>query len=283
MEEVPGEIALSEIVEEHEIEAPSTNGDSEHASIDMDMDAKADTLENSSHQVNGNHTDVEPNEKDDCLLRLVFRDNETFDELHKLIGKCVRDALFVVKKSASVIVDKDENCVKIIEISENDDSMFMVDTLPTENANEAEIPDYNSSLIEMLNVADAVINQNDANDDSKPKGNCWNCSGDHSLRDCKEKRDPVAISRAKQTFMQKTRTERYHIDAEQKYNHLVPGQISGNLRQALGLRSRELPLYIYKMRLYGYPEGWLEEAKINHSGLSLFHSEVIFGLLLFNK
>lgn len=240
--------------------------------ICMKDDQQCDVDENSSHQFNGSHNDTDEN---NCLVRLVFKDATTFDELHQVIGQCVRDALFLLKKSANLIVDKNENSVKITEISvENDDNMFMVDTLPTENTNTCEIPDYNSSKIDVLNN-DEVAESNDDAEESKPKtGQCWNCGGDHNMRDCKEERDPEAINRAKQSFVQKTKTERYHLDADQKYSHLVPGKLSDNLRQALGLRTRELPMYIYKMRLYGYPEGWLEDAKINHSGLSLFHSEV---------
>lgn len=240
-----------------------------------DDDINMNASDSSSGQVNGNHTNTDNNSDNDCLVRLVFRDSNAFDELHQVIGQCIRDALFLQKKRANLIVDKSENCVRINEISdENEENMFMVDTLPTENANESEIPDYNSSQLEM-HADETKSNDAEADDGGKPKmGNCWNCGGDHTMKDCKEKRDPAAINRAKQSFIQKNKTERYHLEAEQKYSHLVPGQLSDNLRQALGLRSRELPLFIYKMRLYGYPQGWLEEAKINHSGLSLFHSEV---------
>ena len=31
--------------------------------------------------------------------------------------------------------------------------------------------------------------------------------------------------------------------------------------QALGLTPRDLPVHIYKMRIHGYPPGWLEELK----------------------
>lgn len=229
----------------------------------------------SSPQINGSHPNISPN--DNCLLRIIFRDNETYDELHPLIGKCVRDALFLQKKPAIVAVDSNENSIKFIEITSDDsESIFMVDPLPMENTNQAEIPAYNSGTCEILNDECAASKEIDGDDDNKCRGmlNCWNCGGDHNMKDCKEKRDPAAIGRAKQMFNQKSKAERYHLDTEQKYCHLLPGKISDNLRQALGLRSRELPLYIYKMRLYGYPEGWLEEAKINHSGLSLFHSEV---------
>lgn len=260
-------------------EAPANGIGADNDDNDVNMNAD----ENSSHQVNGSSSHMDINNENDCLVRLVFRDSNTFDELHQVIGQCIRDALFSLQKRANLIVDKSENCVKINEISnENDESMFMVDTLPTENANAAEIPDYNSSALE-INEDEIVLNEGETDENTKPKtGNCWNCSGDHNMRDCKEARDPAAISRAKQSFMQKNKTERYHLEAEQKFSHLVPGQLSDDLRQALGLRSRELPLFIYKMRLYGYPQGWLEEAKVNHSGLSLFHSEVRATVLFFD-
>lgn len=260
-------------VQNEQIDEAVTNGNAANEAVNINDFENTNKDENSNQQINGSHSDT--NSENDCLVRLIFRDTDAFDELHQVIGQCIRDALFSLKKRANLIVDKGENCVKINEISdENDENMFMVDTLPTENANESEIPDYNSSKLE-INEDEIPPNDTEMDDGSKPKtGNCWNCGGDHNMKDCKEKRDPAAINRAKQSFMQKNKTERYHLDAEQKFSHLAAGQLSDNLRQALGLRSRELPLFIYKMRLYGYPQGWLEDAKINHSGLSLFHSEV---------
>lgn len=252
------------------------------AECDIENDVNMIVFENSS-QLNGSHNsnnctndgENDENDENNFLVRLVFRDNSAFDELHQIIGKCIRDALFLLKKPTDIIVDKSENCVKINEISaDNDDSMFMVDTLPMENANKAEIPDYNSSALDVLNEEEADSNEIEGENNKPKMGNCWNCGGDHNMRDCKEKRDPNAIIRAKQSFIQKTRTERYHLDNDQKYSHLLPGQITNSLREALGLRPRELPMYVYKMRLFGYPVGWLEEAKINHSGLSFIHSEV---------
>lgn len=278
-------VAADELVDE-----PSAKTDTNDCQIDTDnLNANQENgnapifIEDSRPASNGNecadddNTGAAPGDSD-CLVRLVFRDSDTFDECHTLIGKCVRDALFEMKKAINVIVNKAENSIKIYEIStnENDENQFMVDTLPAECTNDAEIPDYNSNE-NVLNNIDGDTDADDDEDDGKLKGagNCWNCGGDHTIKDCKEKRDPVAIQARKQMFTQKTKVERYHLDAEQRYSHLVPGRISKNLREALGLRSRELPLYIYKMRLYGYPEGWLEEAKINNSGLTMFHSEVI--------
>ncbi|CAG5135778.1 unnamed protein product, partial [Candidula unifasciata] len=42
------------------------------------------------------------------------------------------------------------------------------------------------------------------------------------------------------------------------------------LRQALGLTQDQLPQHIYKMRLYGYPPGWLAEARQIQSGVTIF-------------
>jgi len=40
---------------------------------------------------------------------------------------------------------------------------------------------------------------------------------------------------------------------------MKPGQVSPELRRALGLRDDELPLYIDKMWIHGYPPGYLKK------------------------
>jgi len=66
--------------------------------------------------------------------------------------------------------------------------------------------------------------------------------------------------------------QRYHIDSNSKYDHLKPGEVSESLRNALGLRSREVPRFIYQMRIAGYPPGWMEEMKESSSGLDFVDS-----------
>jgi zinc finger CCHC domain-containing protein 8 len=66
---------------------------------------------------------------------------------------------------------------------------------------------------------------------------------------------------------------RYHLDDEQKYACFAPGHISSKLSRALGLGKHELPKHIYRMRALGYPPGWFEEARISHSGLTLYDSQ----------
>ena len=65
---------------------------------------------------------------------------------------------------------------------------------------------------------------------------------------------------------------RYHIEKSQKFDRFKPGVISKELRDALGLRSSEIPLHIYQMRILGYPPGWIEEIKQYSSGLEFIDS-----------
>lgn len=203
-----------------------------------------------------------------CLFRMEFPDARTFDELASMLSAKIRDALFAIEKSVVVKINHIEQRIEFLEQEKND--VFTIDTLPTEKKVNTEIPNYDKISETLLDLEAKIIGG--ANDKAMRNG-CWNCGGEHNLRDCKQPRNMKNIQRAKQMFG-KTRADRYHVDAEQKYAQFTAGQISDNLRQALGLRRKELPLYIYKMRLYGYPPGWLEEAKVETSGLSLFISDV---------
>ncbi len=102
-----------------------------------------------------------------------------------------------------------------------------------------------------------------------PRSSCFNCLGDHMIAECKEPRDPRAIARNKRAFQQANAgsvkaAPRYHLDEVQKFNHIRPGLPSTKLRRALGLRSNQLPSYVYRMRVVGYPPGWLKEAEIKY-------------------
>ncbi|KAK3852199.1 hypothetical protein Pcinc_041207 [Petrolisthes cinctipes] len=68
---------------------------------------------------------------------------------------------------------------------------------------------------------------------------------------------------------------RYYDDASEnkKHTHTThfrPGHMSFGLRQALGLRRDELPLFVYRMRVHGYPPGWLREAEIRQKEIKVF-------------
>lgn len=204
------------------------------------------------------------------FFHIKFDNHELFGEFSTLISSKIRDTLHEIDKPVIVELDRNENRIDFFLQNRND--VFMIDTLPTDKKNNKEVPSYDK-ITETLLHLEAKVDLISGNADKPKRNSCWNCGGDHNLRDCKEPRNMANISKAKQLFT-KTKAERYHLDVEQKFAQHSPGTISENLRDALGLRKRELPLYIYKMRLYGYPPGWLEEAKVAHSGLTLFTSVV---------
>lgn len=105
---------------------------------------------------------------------------------------------------------------------------------------------------------------------------CFNCEGDHKLQDCQKPRDLVKISAKRQEFMEKFSSPfgqeaRYHADKAEKFSHLVPGKVSDNLREALGLCGQDAPPFIYRMRMLGYPPGWVPGDQ--DSGIVLYGKE----------
>lgn len=159
----------------------------------------------------------------------------------------------------------------------NEDALFVVDKTPAGESEKISIPAYDSHLkFSVLTEESATEATQKTNKNRANLQLCWNCgSSDHGLRECKQPRNSRTISKNRKDFIS-TKTnygfafQRYHIEKGQKYGHFRPGKISKQLRKALGLSSRQLPVHIYNMRLLGYPPGWLEEAKVSHSGISLF-------------
>ena len=49
------------------------------------------------------------------------------------------------------------------------------------------------------------------------------------------------------------------------------------MRKALNLGYNEAPVHVYKMRIYGYPPGWLEYAKVQNADNSKSSNLSIFG------
>ncbi|XP_064620304.1 zinc finger CCHC domain-containing protein 8-like [Lineus longissimus] len=105
---------------------------------------------------------------------------------------------------------------------------------------------------------------------------CFNCGGEHVMRDCKEKKDYAKINAKRAEFMgkslnsQNSSKNRYHIEDDPRFAKYKAGTISNELREAMGLRENQLPPYIYQMRVHGYPPGHLFDAKVEGSGICLF-------------
>lgn len=206
------------------------------------------------------------------ILQICFKDAATYGELNNLIAKCVKNALFYLEKSVICTEDSSTFTLTFNETSTADNDLFIVDSVPAPEVANL-IPEYDLIVRE---TAD-----DDTKDESAAKtgqNTCFNCDGNHAIKDCMKPKDLAKIrqNRAKFSSNKPMSYERYHVDVEQKFGHLVAGELSNDLRTALGLRSKELPIHIYRMRMLGYPPGWLENAKVSGSGLSMFDSEVIF-------
>uniref|UniRef100_A0A3Q0QZF5 Zinc finger CCHC domain-containing protein 8 n=1 Tax=Amphilophus citrinellus TaxID=61819 RepID=A0A3Q0QZF5_AMPCI len=112
---------------------------------------------------------------------------------------------------------------------------------------------------------------------SLPKSMCFNCgSSGHQLRDCPKPKDMIAINERRKEFNQSNNqamqsNQRYHADeVEERFAKYKPGVMSEELLTALGIDENTLPPLIYRMRQLGYPPGWLKEAEMENSGLSLY-------------
>ncbi|KAI5641667.1 PSP domain-containing protein [Phthorimaea operculella] len=145
------------------------------------------------------------------------------------------------------------------------DNLFFVDTAPGGMEYVEKVPMYRQNTTLISNIPD----KEPSPPPTRRGPTCFNCEGAHSLRDCTQPRNNMRINERRK---QMVKLGRYHVEDDQKFGHLVPGRISGQLRHALGLKRHELPMFIYKMRQLGYPPGWLEEARISHSGITMFDS-----------
>ncbi|XP_026816970.1 zinc finger CCHC domain-containing protein 8 homolog [Rhopalosiphum maidis] len=122
------------------------------------------------------------------------------------------------------------------------------------------------------------------------QNSCWNCNSvNHSLHNCPEPRVQWKIAKNRNAFlMQKQQQQnaggrnfknrfgnhknvRYFIAGTKTlWSDLTPGKLSDNLLKALGVPENGLPVHIYRMREHGYPSGWLEEAREEYSGISIY-------------
>ncbi|XP_018793708.1 PREDICTED: zinc finger CCHC domain-containing protein 8 homolog [Bactrocera latifrons] len=155
-------------------------------------------------------------------------------------------------------------------------SLFTIDTSGSKKLDTQCVPSYKRSIKDVLNEESSARKRQKLEEEEnecqrvRTTVACFNCGvNGHSLRECPKPRNNARINRAKLARKQ----ERYHIDIEQRFGHLRPGKISDKLQTALGLKRGELPFFFYRMRKLGYPPGWLEEAKVVHSGISLINSD----------
>ncbi|EFP09517.1 hypothetical protein CRE_25541 [Caenorhabditis remanei] len=142
------------------------------------------------------------------------------------------------------------------------------------------ISQWRKSLENTL-LGSALIQKNEKHDTPRFRKSCFNCDGEHQLRDCPRPKDFRRISKKKRESGDATRRRQPVYDnvglSKQKQNDFKPGEMSEKLRNALGLRNDDIPEHIYRMRrlgfIKGYPPGWLRKAIKTSDTLQFFTSE----------
>jgi zinc finger CCHC domain-containing protein 8 len=212
------------------------------------------------------------------LIYVSFNEKSTFDSHRESFVRFLESKLKTFKnRNCEVKEDSEIYTIEIVDKSINKTSMFMVDKTPTSKKTSVDIPNYAASS-DVLDHNSKESCEKKKMRNQRPANTCFNCDGPHSLRDCPKPKNMSKINKARGSFNK--RAERYHCDIEQKFGHIKPGRPSIGLREALGIENHDIPMYIYGMRTLGYPPAWLNDAKITHSGINLFDSEVVFFLLL---
>ncbi|XP_029998985.1 zinc finger CCHC domain-containing protein 8 [Sphaeramia orbicularis] len=140
-----------------------------------------------------------------------------------------------------------------------------------------EVPTYQQVFNQVIGTDGQEIEMKD----KRPKSMCFNCgSATHQLRDCPKPKDMAAINERRKEFTQNSNqaiqsNQRYHAEeVEERFAKYKPGIMSEELLAALGVDGTTLPPLIYRMRQLGYPPGWLKEAEMENSGLTLYDGNV---------
>ncbi|XP_076627721.1 zinc finger CCHC domain-containing protein 8 homolog isoform X2 [Colletes latitarsis] len=226
------------------------------------------------------------------LVKVMFRDESVSRQYSKQIKEFLEELIpstFKSSENDSLTleiwdndIDSASQSVETITESEESqdiicDTLFTVDKQP-KLKDDLDVPTYGKKY-ENVFENNKPESKKEEKDDCPPKLMCFNCMDNHNLRDCPKPRIQANINKNRKNFNIQgnsvRKSVRYHLDDDQRFGHMIPGQLSSSLRKALGLRDHELPRHIYRMRKLGYPPGWLEEARLQHSGLSLFNSEGI--------
>lgn len=117
---------------------------------------------------------------------------------------------------------------------------------------------------------------------SKPAGRsrCFNCGGDHVVRDCPLPKNMAVINQNRSKFEASTpqfSKSRYHADDDgntnERFSHFSPGSISDKLCNALGISKWDAPPYISRMRQLGYPPGYMQHQHDNQDGVLALYDD----------
>lgn len=243
------------------VQATHSSVDAKHEQVELNPGATSPSPTKAQQADDGGTNKIQHAQaNEDLLLSMKFRDQELFQLFKgslteylkttfqlKLDGQKVEVVHHIETASIQVMRTKTEpasggsspvkNAASSSEkavAEEVDNGMFVIDLTPAKSVKGGPIiPSYKKVFQKVLDNTPKPQCTDSARKRPKPKQLCWNCDGDHGLRDCKEPRNFAKILKMKQEFQKKT--DRYHVDLEQKFGHIAPGRISTELRQALGL------------------------------------------------
>ncbi|ALC41036.1 CG4622 [Drosophila busckii] len=220
---------------------------------------------------------VQEGNKDVLVFEVNFRNADDYNKLQcrllKALSRTFTEEGLVFQTSAT---KPSIGAYKKAPTALPDSDLFLVDTAPAVKLNASQVPSYKRCHTDVLDEdtpnrkklkADAV------NKCLRPKvqSSCFNCGeAGHGLRECTKPRNQNRIQKARKKAV---RVQRYHVDTEQRFAHIRPGKISTKTRHAMGYGRNELPFMFYRMRVLGYPPAWLEEAKVQGSGIALFNAD----------
>lgn len=200
------------------------------------------------------------------MIDIKFANRKTYFAFQEELIALVKNYYKSKLDDMNILDDMLNQRIQVSEKVVKEKDSFLVDKTPNLKTTES-TPQYRKSFGKSILTDEKIVDSK--NGSSQSRGSCFNCDKtNHSLRDCPEPRNMKKINKARNEFG-KNSNVRYHEDADND-RAVVPGKISDDLRAALGIHSNQIPVHVYKMRQFGYPPGWFEEAKVHNSGLSLF-------------
>lgn len=143
-------------------------------------------------------------------------------------------------------------------------------------------PLYDRGFALGLTSVDDSINQEGSLEILNAAPRCFNCeSYNHSLKDCPKPRDNAAVNTARKqrqanknnTSSSRNPTRYYQATPGGKYDGLIPGVLSAETRQLLGLGELDPPPWFNRMRELGYPPGYLDPEEDTPSGITIYADE----------
>lgn len=151
---------------------------------------------------------------DASVLRICFKDAATYSELNTLISRCVKNALFYLQKSVICSEDSSNFTLTFNETTSADNDLFIVDAAPSEMPEIANvIPEYSRSEVKINDKIVDPVDDDTVVAQKKAQNECFNCDGNHSIRDCTLPKDLAKIKQNRAKFSSnKLNYERYHVD-----------------------------------------------------------------------